>query len=59
MNHTKNLPLINTDDIGQKKPKPLKRGGTEEAEKSKDLDHKGHEGTQRRLRGDCQKCQNC
>ena len=35
----KNLPLMNTDDIDQEKSKPLKRGGTEEAEKSKELNH--------------------
>jgi hypothetical protein len=65
----KNLPLINTDDTDQEKPKPLKRGGTEEAEKGKfaaDLrgrmligkpknNHKGHEETRR----DCQNCQDC
>ena len=28
----KTLPLINTDDTDQEKPKPLKRGGTEAAE---------------------------
>jgi hypothetical protein len=34
---SQNLPLINTDDTDQEKPKPLKCGGTEEAEKARSL----------------------
>ena len=48
---TKNLPLINTDDTDQEEPKPLKRGGTEAAEKIQELNHKVEKPIFMRLRG--------
>jgi hypothetical protein len=45
----KTSPLINTDNTDQEKTKPLKRGGTEAAEKPKNLTTKDHKGARRRI----------